>query len=224
MASHGTPPRIVLRFSGETPCSQATSPTFFCTVWRSLHDRFHRGSLAPRNEHLWPRTDRAGPRPGLPSLGRQRQGIPGCAGRHCREHAGAQPPQAGACAARPAHQAHPHLQLLPLAAARSAGCQAGGTLWHDQRVLLQLGAGSQRGGHQDRTQIRRGQGHRQARDRGLRKGLPRPLHRHHVGHRQPQDLQRLWPSGRGLHPRATERHRGHQATHRGQPQRGGGVL
>lgn len=49
-------------------------------------------------------------------------------------------------------------------------------------------------------------GHCQTRDRGLRKGLPRPLDCHHVGHRQPQDLQRLRPAGRGFHPRAAQRH------------------
>jgi acetylornithine aminotransferase len=32
-----------------------------------------------------------------------------------------------------------HTSTTTTAAARSAGCQAGGTLWHDQRVLLQLG-------------------------------------------------------------------------------------
>ena len=35
-------------------------------------------------------------------------------------------------------------------------------------------------------------------DRGLREGLPRPLDRHAVGHRQPQGAGRLRPAGRGL--------------------------
>ena len=54
--------------------------------------------------------------------------------------------------------------------------------------------------------------------------LPRPQHRHAVGHRQSEGAERLRPAGRGLHPRAAQRHRCAQEGHRRQPERGGRVL
>jgi acetylornithine/N-succinyldiaminopimelate aminotransferase len=55
------------------------------------------------------------------------------------------------------------------------------------------------------------------RDRGVRKGLSRPQHRHAVGHRQREGAGRLWPAGRRLHPRAAERHRGAEKGTEGNP-------
>ena len=74
-------------------------------------------------------------------------------------------------------------------------------------VLLQLGPRGQRGGAEDRAQVRPRQGHRAPGDRRLRGRLPRPLDRHPLGHRQRQDPGRLRPAGRGLRARAAQRRR-----------------
>ena len=89
-------------------------------------------------------------------------------GRHRRQHARPRPPQAGAGAARPGRQADPQLELLPRAAAGAARRQAVRALGPDQRLLLQLGPRGQRGGAQDRAQVRPRQGHRAPGDRRLR--------------------------------------------------------
>ncbi len=99
-------------------------------------------------------------------------------------------------------------QLLPRAAAGATRGQAVRAVGPEQRVLLQHRARGQRGGAQDRAQVRPRQGHRPARDRRLREGLPRPLDRHAVGHRQPQGAGRLRPAGRRLRARAAERRGG----------------
>ena len=65
--------------------------------------------------------------------------VPRRAGRHRRQHAGPQPPQAGARPAGPGRQDHPQLQLLPRAQPGKAGGQAGGAVGPDQRVLLLTG-------------------------------------------------------------------------------------
>ena len=74
-------------------------------------------------------------------------------------------------------------------------------------VLLLHRARSQRRRNQDRAQVRPRPRHRAARDHRLRKGLPRPLDRHPVGHRQPEGAKRLRAAGRRLHARAAQRHR-----------------
>ena len=72
--------------------------------------------------------------------------VPRRAGRHRRQHAGPQPPQAGAGAAGPGRQADPQLQLLPRAAARSKlAAKLVRAVGADQRVLLLHRPGSQRG-------------------------------------------------------------------------------
>ena len=81
----------------------------------------------------------------------------------------------------------------------------------DARLLLQHRARGQRGRAEDRAQVRPRQGHRPARDHRLREGLPRPLDRHAVGHRQPQGAGRLRPAGRRLRARAAERPGGGRA-------------
>ncbi len=94
-----------------------------------------------------------------------------------------------------------------------------------QRVLLQHRPGSQRGRAQAGAQVRPWtRASPSPRSWSYREGLPRPLDRHAVGHRQPQGAGRLRPAGRRLRPRAAQRHRRHPAGHRGQPQRGGRVL
>ena len=61
------------------------------------------------------------------------------------------------------------------------------------------------------------------RDHRLREGLPRPLDRHALGHRQHQGAEGLRAAGRRLRAGAAERHR--RGARRGaqQPQRGGRV-
>ena len=109
---------------------------------------------------------------------------------------------------RPGRQADPQLELLPRAAAGAARREAVRALGPDQRLLLQLRPRGQRGGAQDRAQVRPRQGHRAPRDRRLRGGLPRPLDRDAVGDRQRQDPGRLRAAGRGLRARAAQRRRG----------------
>ncbi len=72
-------------------------------------------------------------------------------------------------------------------------------------VLLQHRAGGQRGRAEDRAQVRPRPRHRAAGDHRLRRRLPRPLDRHAVGHRQPEDPGRLRAAGRRLRARAAER-------------------
>ena len=87
-------------------------------------------------------------------------------------------------------QADPQLQLLPRARPGTARDQADRALGPDQRLLLLHRPGSQRGGAQAGAQVRPRQGHRAPRDRGVRGRLPRPQHRHAVGHRQPEGAGR----------------------------------
>ena len=88
-----------------------------------------------------------------------------------------------------------------------------------QCVLLQHRPRGQRGGAQDRAQVRPRQGHRAPGDRRLREGLPRPLDRDAVGDRQPEDPGRLRPAGRRLRARAAERRRALENVARTQPER-----
>ena len=188
-------------------------------------DKLPAVSRAPRDEDLRPPADGAVARPRLLGLGHRRQEVPRRARRHRRQHARPRAPEAGAGAAGPDRQADPHAPtttLVPLQEQLAAKlCELSGLT---NVFFCNTGLEANEGGAEDRAQVRPRQGHRAARDHRLREGLPRPLDRHAVGHRQPQGAGRLRPAGRRLRARAAERRRRRSSRSRAtQPERRRGV-
>jgi hypothetical protein len=92
-----------------------------------------------------PPADRDVARPRLPGLGHRGARVPGCPGRHRRQHAGPCPPEAWwpRCSEQVGQLIHcSNYYQVPLQEELAAAVRAVGT---DQRVLLQLRPGGQRG-------------------------------------------------------------------------------
>ena len=167
---------------------------------------------------------RASARPRLPRLGHRGQAVPRRAGRHRRQHARPRHPRLVPALqdqiAKLIHSSnYYHVPLQEQLAAKL--CELSGLT---NAFFCNSGLEANEAAIKIARKYGHDQGIERAGDRRLREGLPRPLHRHAVGHRQREGAGRLRAAGRGLRPRAAQRHRRRSSrSRRAQPERRRGV-